>query len=334
MFGIKRVVVGMLIGGGTMYFADHYHLVHTTEGLVVVPRAQQVPLRSSYADVRGWDAAKWAQYPELTEALQQDGRGQLIVNGSLQGLLQQAGTAFGVLPSATATDISVPTRPPIVFEADPGPVASQHVGHPTAPMQSAVDDSLLGRLTRQLQSNVNASASPAVAPTKPAVTAPLPTQSLPQQPLSVTPSQPSKQPQPANGRASLPGNSLPEDLYPSIHAAAMQRITRDLQDALETVTPAAPAVVPVNATEPTAAVPSMVRDVASTVLAESGLSPATDQTTRSDRLVPQMNAGSVLPLDIRGEELRERLPPAVQDTFRFLAPQGALESQPPAGQLF
>lgn len=88
MFGFKTFTAGLLLGMGGAMFVSHYHVVHTHQGVVVVPRTQKPPLRSSYVDIRTWGEAMWGNHPEVAEALQADGRTNLIGEAVPQNLLQ------------------------------------------------------------------------------------------------------------------------------------------------------------------------------------------------------------------------------------------------------
>lgn len=88
MFGFKTFTAGLVLGMGGAMFVSHYHVVHTHQGVVVVPRTQKPPLRSSYVDIRTWGEAMWVNHPEVTEALQADGRTSLIGEAVSQNRLQ------------------------------------------------------------------------------------------------------------------------------------------------------------------------------------------------------------------------------------------------------
>ena len=83
MFGIRTFLVGLLAGACGGLFAANYHVVRTVDGVVVVPRTQRPPLRSSYVDVRTWSQAMWSNHPEVTEALTADGRQDSVLKTSV-----------------------------------------------------------------------------------------------------------------------------------------------------------------------------------------------------------------------------------------------------------
>ncbi|MFV0442790.1 MAG: hypothetical protein ACK5Q5_04375 [Planctomycetaceae bacterium] len=295
MFGFKRIVLSALVGGGAVYFADHYHVVHTVDGLVVVPRSQQVPLRSAYADVRGWDTTKWAQYPELSESMIQDGRSGLLIDGTADGFLREIGNKLG-LPSSTndsATPV-VTDRPPIVFESP----LTQTSPAP-ANVAPAADDSLLGRLSRQLQ-GASSTSTPTIE-SRP-LSREVPTSTTPLQPAYQPPQQPL-----TNERASVPAEQFPQDLLPSIHSAAMQRITSELSSSVggasSNWTPAFEALQ-TDAQNAVSRIPNGTT-VAPSVI--QNLFPAATQSFNS------AGATGSVPLPIDAQRLKESLPTTIQE---------------------
>ena len=93
MFGLRMFLIGLLVGTCAGLFVAHFHVVNTSQGVVVVPRTPRPPLRSSYVDIRSWSPSMWANHPEVTQALMADGRSALIretvENNLLEDLLPQ-----------------------------------------------------------------------------------------------------------------------------------------------------------------------------------------------------------------------------------------------------
>ncbi len=87
MFGFKTFGAGLVLGGAMGLFATNYHVVQTNNGMVVLPRSSQPPLRSAYVDVRKWNLAMWEQYSEVASALVKSGRTDLMVDGTLSNLI-------------------------------------------------------------------------------------------------------------------------------------------------------------------------------------------------------------------------------------------------------
>ena len=119
MFGLKMFLGGTLIGTCAGLFVAHYHVVNSTQGLVIVPRTQRPPLRSTYVDIRSWSPSMWVNHPEVTEALIADGRSSLIQDNLKDKLLDE------VIPKQTQDDrprrsrnVASQTEVPIPFETD------------------------------------------------------------------------------------------------------------------------------------------------------------------------------------------------------------------------
>lgn len=104
MFGVRPFLCGLLAGACGGLFATNFHVVNTPQGVVVVPRTQQPPLRSSYVDIRNWSEAMWASHPEVTAALVADGRSSLIGDNLKDNLLDR------VLPKQTRNETAPLTR--------------------------------------------------------------------------------------------------------------------------------------------------------------------------------------------------------------------------------
>ena len=119
MFGFRLFLAGLLVGTCAGLFVANYHVVNTPQGVVVVPRAQRPPLRSSYVDIRSWSQAMWVNHPEVTQALIADGRSSLI-RDNLKDNLQNE-----ILPeqsqddrSRRSRDVAGPSEIPIRMETD------------------------------------------------------------------------------------------------------------------------------------------------------------------------------------------------------------------------
>ena len=75
---IKSFLAGLTIGGVGMMLSMQYHLVRTTDGMVVIPRVHQPAVRSAYVDIRKWNPAMWKGFPDLSEAIVKAGREDLV----------------------------------------------------------------------------------------------------------------------------------------------------------------------------------------------------------------------------------------------------------------
>lgn len=71
---------GLLTGGAIIYFTMNYHLIHAQDGFHLIPKVN-AQLSSTYADIRGYKVADWAQHADIAAAL---------VNANRRDLLDEA----------------------------------------------------------------------------------------------------------------------------------------------------------------------------------------------------------------------------------------------------
>ena len=135
----KGFLGGLGVGAAATAFALSYHVVHTDDGLILVSRSQKAPWRSTYVDVRKWSGSMWQQYPEVSSALAQSGRGDLLLEGVADGLLEDvlpSAPLFG--PTAQAPEQVVPIRfvdpqgQPLP-NPDPSPINARTSASPAIP---------------------------------------------------------------------------------------------------------------------------------------------------------------------------------------------------------
>ena len=129
----KQFLIGALTGAGVVFVALQYHVVQTHQGFRVVPRTPQHSIGLAYADIRNWDAAKWADFPELARALVANGSTDLVAESVTEGLMESVssnspmdqlrGFLNGPSPSAEHSDplINAPGFLPIRKDTDDTP---------------------------------------------------------------------------------------------------------------------------------------------------------------------------------------------------------------------
>lgn len=114
---LKPFLFGSLLGAGLAVCALQFHVVHSHEGVRVVPRTPQPSLGLAYVDVRDWDAEKWADRPELVRALVANGSTDLVASSVAQDVIDSTVSDESTLgqlreflnSSATASEESAPT---------------------------------------------------------------------------------------------------------------------------------------------------------------------------------------------------------------------------------
>jgi len=108
----KPFLFGLILGAGLSFVALRYHVVRYSEGFMLVPRTDQPPVRSAYADVREWGTAMWKQYPELAAALVADGQAKLVADSLTDDLLGRAASdnaePFDLLPDERSASPKTP----------------------------------------------------------------------------------------------------------------------------------------------------------------------------------------------------------------------------------
>lgn len=101
MFGIKTFLAGLTIGGVTSLLAMQFHVINTNDGLIVLPRVNRPPVRSTYVDVRKWSLSMWRQHPEVAKAAIKYGRPDLLGGGALNSIFPQQ-TGFQAEPTSNS----------------------------------------------------------------------------------------------------------------------------------------------------------------------------------------------------------------------------------------
>jgi hypothetical protein len=68
MSRLSTFIIGILVGGGLIYGALTHHLLHTSSGWELVPKASTT-FDDSYLDVRSFSLADWAEHRNLVAAI-------------------------------------------------------------------------------------------------------------------------------------------------------------------------------------------------------------------------------------------------------------------------
>lgn len=82
----KPYIVGAALGASTMFFALQYHVIHSHDGLQIVPRTPQQSPGLAYVDIRHWTPSQWTDRPELARALMAHGSSDLIAESVASSL--------------------------------------------------------------------------------------------------------------------------------------------------------------------------------------------------------------------------------------------------------
>jgi hypothetical protein len=116
----KPFIIGLMLGAGLSFVALRYHVVRYSEGFMLVPRTDQPPIRSAYADVREWGTAMWKQYPEVAAALVADGQTKLVADSVTDDLVGRLdATDAEPLDLLPEEQPAAPTRPASTARKNP-----------------------------------------------------------------------------------------------------------------------------------------------------------------------------------------------------------------------
>jgi len=88
------VLVGFILGAGSVLFLYNYHVVRAAEGVLVVPKPLN-SLADPYCDIREWKAAEWEKHTALAGALVAHGRSDLVIAPASSEILKDVLKKFG-----------------------------------------------------------------------------------------------------------------------------------------------------------------------------------------------------------------------------------------------
>jgi len=91
-----RFLFGFLLGGATVFFSLHYHVVRAEDGVQFVPKVTST-FSETYVDIRSYGLGDWMEHPNLALALERDGKSELLRGAAKQSI---GNAVEGVLDSA------------------------------------------------------------------------------------------------------------------------------------------------------------------------------------------------------------------------------------------
>ena len=74
---LSWLISGMVLGAVLTLGAQRYHVVHTKDGLTLVPK-RNATLSDAYVDVRTWGVADWSKHPDLLWSLHSNNRTDIL----------------------------------------------------------------------------------------------------------------------------------------------------------------------------------------------------------------------------------------------------------------
>ena len=78
-------VFGMIVGGLLIYASLHYHVIHASSGLHLVPKLNST-LSATYVDIRGFGLADWARHQDVAAALLSSNRQDLMQSAAEESI--------------------------------------------------------------------------------------------------------------------------------------------------------------------------------------------------------------------------------------------------------
>lgn len=84
---IKYLVLGIVLGGAAVAGALQYHLLQTTEGMVLVPKTDST-LSDTYVDIRDFGVSEWNEHRNIVDALLKADRQDVLKGSAVDGIKQ------------------------------------------------------------------------------------------------------------------------------------------------------------------------------------------------------------------------------------------------------
>ncbi len=84
---------GVLIGGVSVWWMLHFHVVRAADGLHVVPKVTSA-FAGAYVDIRSFGINEWAEHRELAFAISRANKGELLQGAPLQSFQNVVNQAF------------------------------------------------------------------------------------------------------------------------------------------------------------------------------------------------------------------------------------------------
>jgi len=78
---LMTFLMGVVVGGLLLWAALQYHLLHTNQGLKLVPKVN-AGLAKTYVDIRGFKVTDWAQNTDIVLALTNANERELMGNAA------------------------------------------------------------------------------------------------------------------------------------------------------------------------------------------------------------------------------------------------------------
>ncbi|MBI2824270.1 MAG: hypothetical protein HYX69_06250 [Planctomycetia bacterium] len=87
---IGSFLLGIVVGGVLVFFAQRYHVVRTDQGVEFVPKLQS-GLSDTYVDIRKFQATDWANHKALAAAIVQAQKDHILSDSASDQVRQGVG---------------------------------------------------------------------------------------------------------------------------------------------------------------------------------------------------------------------------------------------------
>lgn len=88
---VGTFISGMIAGATLFFFANHYHIVRSKDGIFAVPKISQ-NLQDTYVDIREFQLSDWQEHPMLAASLLRSDKKELLQDSSLTGFRKTVAT--------------------------------------------------------------------------------------------------------------------------------------------------------------------------------------------------------------------------------------------------
>lgn len=86
---LSALFVGIVLGGGIVYFGFNFHLIRAQSGWIVVSKSNAA-LSDACVDIRNWKLADWRAHPDLARNMIKAGYSDTVKAALKDSLIDEA----------------------------------------------------------------------------------------------------------------------------------------------------------------------------------------------------------------------------------------------------
>lgn len=91
---LLSTLVVLAIGAAAMWYALAHHIVTTDDGRLFLPKAE-LGFTDTLIDITDWTASEFNEHREVTQALIDNGHGELVAKSAADSFIDKAKDFFG-----------------------------------------------------------------------------------------------------------------------------------------------------------------------------------------------------------------------------------------------